>query len=921
MMRAVGGWDAMTQLEAARSLSKRQHDSDDLRDALTVLMGTFMEELLEQNMVQHQHIDISGSVTGGNIVIGGYQIVAGDLIIQYITQQKIRACPTAPKPPAHFAGRLDELNRLKEVLGQGQSVAITGIQGVGGIGKTALSLQLASEMSEFSAVLWASLGPNPNTGNQLIEWARHADPDFDPGQDDIDMLANRVQALLTNLIQEQCPGRVLVILDDIWEGDSVRTARALQKAAPVNSVSLITTRSQLVVAQLRSTRLELQPMMPADSLQMLRNLLSDYPDIPDDTLLELAEVVGYHPLAMELAAGQVTLLERPTTEITDQIERYRGGIPAGSPFRDIGLELGKDREDNLEVVLAFSYDSLTEIEQSQFRALGVLAYNAPFDSEICNTIWETESKTILDNLRHRALLSIAEKEGWYQQHVLLRSYARALLSQFGEVIDINNRYINYVNLHALRFDELPLEDWKTFEAMLPHIDYIGDVLLELYESQTLGNGTPLQEFAWRVMSYVAYRNFTVEEGGKRLPHGLKWLEAGLRVLESQGNKERQAAMLNSIGHIYGSFGDADKALEYYDKALPIRRLVGDRLGEAVTLNNIGYAWAALGDKHKALEYYDKALPIRQSVGDRLGEAATLNNIGFAWSTSGDYDKAIIYYHQALDIFRDVSDRLGEATTITNIGAVLSRSGENLKALEYYKQALPIFESIDDPHGQAAILANSGSTEFSLGELHKALDFYLQAQNALRLAGDRQSEATVMCNIANVHSKLGDRQSALDYHEAALSLRREIRDLAGEGHSLHSIGFAWSVLGDKQKALNYYNQALKIRRDTNDPVGETTTLINIGTIWSVLGNTQESLDSFQKALLLSESLKEYAQTARILNSIAGIYIKLGNNSIATDYCSQAISLMQKHSLLHDSAGRSLDKYQEKYEKLLQSSKAK
>jgi hypothetical protein len=206
-------------------------------------------------MVQRQHIDISGTISSGNIKGGGYQIVAGDMVIQHITQQKIRACPTAPKPPAHFAGRRDELNRLKEVLGQGQSVAITGIQGAGGIGKTALSFQLASEMSEFSAVLWASLGPNPNTGNQLIEWARHADPDFDPGQDDLDMLVSCVQALLTNLILDECPRRVLVILDDIWEGDSVRAARTLQKASQVNSVSLITTRSQRVVAQLRSTRL------------------------------------------------------------------------------------------------------------------------------------------------------------------------------------------------------------------------------------------------------------------------------------------------------------------------------------------------------------------------------------------------------------------------------------------------------------------------------------------------------------------------------------------------------------------------------------------------------------------------------------------------------------------------------------------
>lgn len=45
--------------------------------ALTALMGKFIEDLLNQNMVQHQHIDIRGSISGGNIVLGGYRLSQG----------------------------------------------------------------------------------------------------------------------------------------------------------------------------------------------------------------------------------------------------------------------------------------------------------------------------------------------------------------------------------------------------------------------------------------------------------------------------------------------------------------------------------------------------------------------------------------------------------------------------------------------------------------------------------------------------------------------------------------------------------------------------------------------------------------------------------------------------------------------------
>ena len=223
--------------------------------------------------------------------------------------------PGPPSPPGHFAGRRRELEHLKSVLEAGGNAAITGVHGMGGIGKTALALQLATELDGFGAVLWASLGAAPSVVNHLVSWARHDDPQFDAGDSPVDVLAERVNASLTALVREHCKGRVLVILDDVWEGDSVVAARTLQRAAPRGAVCLLTTRSQRVVAQLRSTALDLRPLEPDEALAMLRNLLSDLPDLTSDDLLALADVTGHHPLALELAAGQVRLLERPPLEL------------------------------------------------------------------------------------------------------------------------------------------------------------------------------------------------------------------------------------------------------------------------------------------------------------------------------------------------------------------------------------------------------------------------------------------------------------------------------------------------------------------------------------------------------------------------------------------------------------------------------
>jgi hypothetical protein len=189
-------------------------------------------QLRESASTTWRSIHIQGDVSGVNVNIGG---------TQNIHVKRHRGCPTPPKAPAHFAGRRDEIDHLKTLLRQGQNAAVTGVQGMGGIGKTALAQKLANELTEFSAVLWASVGQNPSAVDNLISWAQYADPQFVPDDQDkasSEHLAQRVQALLTNLINDECPGPVLIIFDDVWEEEGVRAVRLLQKAVPVNSVTL-----------------------------------------------------------------------------------------------------------------------------------------------------------------------------------------------------------------------------------------------------------------------------------------------------------------------------------------------------------------------------------------------------------------------------------------------------------------------------------------------------------------------------------------------------------------------------------------------------------------------------------------------------------------------------------------------------------
>jgi tetratricopeptide (TPR) repeat protein len=160
---------------------------------------------------------------------------------------------------------------------------------------------------------------------------------------------------------------------------------------------------------------------------------------------------------------------------------------------------------------------------------------------------------------------------------------------------------------------------------------------------------------------------------------LDQLQANLKAVRAAGDAAGEARILNNIGSVYSALGEHQKALEFYNQALPIRRAVGDRGGEAAILNNIAAVYSALGEKQKALDFFNQALPIGRAVGDRGGEATTLSNIGAVYSSLGEQQKALDFYNQALPVFRAVGDRGSEATILNNIGLVYDDLGEKQKS--------------------------------------------------------------------------------------------------------------------------------------------------------------------------------------------------------------------------------------------------
>ena len=228
-------------------------------------------------------------------------------------------------------------------------------------------------------------------------------------------------------------------------------------------------------------------------------------------------------------------------------------------------------------------------------------------------------------------------------------------------------------------------------------------------------------------------------------------------------------------------------------AVRTRFFQDSRQGEANSLGNLGLAYRRLGEYDRAIDFHQQSLDIKREIGYRQGEVAALNNLGLAYRRLGEYGRAINFHQQSLDIAQEIGYRQGEARTLGNLGNAYYFLGEYGRAIAFHQQWLEIAREIDDRQGEAAALGNLGNMYDALGEYGRAIAFHQQALDISQQIDDRQGEVAVLGNLGNTYDALGEYDRAIAFHQQQLDIAQEIDDRYGESISLHNLGLSFRNL--------------------------------------------------------------------------------------------------------------------------------
>ncbi len=293
-------------------------------------------------------------------------------------------------------------------------MAITAIQGMGGIGKTELSLQYAYRSLEQDhypgGVCW--LRSSQDVGIQIVSFAR-TQLDLSPP---IDLEMLQQVAYCWSHWRE---GTALLIWDDVTDYSAI-----LPYLPPRGDrfKVLLTTRLDLV-ASVRQLRLEV--LSEAAALELLRSIVSAARI--EAQLAEakaLCQWVGCLPLGLELVARY--LERKKDLSIATLLQRLQDKRLDAQALKQ--AEPGMTATLGVTAAFELSWEILSESAQQLAGLLSLFALAPiPWDLvEACLPEWEAED---LEDTRDKALLGLhllqRSDQGLYQLHQLLREFFAA----------------------------------------------------------------------------------------------------------------------------------------------------------------------------------------------------------------------------------------------------------------------------------------------------------------------------------------------------------------------------------------------------------------------------------------------------------------------------------------------------------------
>jgi tetratricopeptide (TPR) repeat protein/transcriptional regulator with XRE-family HTH domain len=748
-----------------------------------------------------------------------------------------------PAPPSAFIGRAAELADLDRV-GDTSTVVITAIDGMAGIGKTALAVHTAHRLADrypdgqlFVDLHGYTQGMAPLLpGEALDRMLRALGVAGDRIPADLDERAGLYRSRLADR-------RMLILLDNA--ATEAQVAPLLPGTA--GCLVLVTSRRRLTgLDQTHTISLDTLPL--ADAVTLFIRTLGGrrLADQPPELVAETVELCGRLPLAIRIAAAR--LRSHPSWDVSYLTHRLRD-----HQHRLAELAAGQR---SVAAALDLSYQQLTKDLQRTYRLLG-LHPGPDLDTYAAAALNHTTVARARRLLHHLLDVHLIQEPtaGRFRFHDLVRAHAASSAAQTKpeQRAGLTLLFDYYRHTAAEAMDTAyPYE-----REHRPRVASAGTPTPRLRD--------PIRAAAWldvELTNLLAAARHAAEHGW---PTHTWHLSTSLhRHLLTRGHYHdaetlhRQALTaartedgrldpLLGLGDIHRMQARYEQAADDFGRALKLARRAGHHASELKALLGLGQVHRMEGRYQQAIDTFQRALDIALATGSRAAKSDALNGLGRAHMVQCRYQAAIDCLEQALDAARAHGNHPAELSALLSLGDTRRMEGMYDQAIRCFESALAIARDHGYHTAELHALLSLGDTRRVQGRYDQATDCCERAMEIAIAKGDRPNEIFTRLVLGNIQRLYGRHEQAIDSYRWVLARSQEMDNRNWQFEAIHGIGRLEHAAGSPESALACLDQALSLATDLRQPDDQARAHEGLASAHQTLGHHELARYHYQQTL--------------------------------------------------------------------------
>jgi signal transduction histidine kinase len=265
-------------------------------------------------------------------------------------------------------------------------------------------------------------------------------------------------------------------------------------------------------------------------------------------------------------------------------------------------------------------------------------------------------------------------------------------------------------------------------------------------------------------------NSLVQANTNKCLPGLDALRMVAALARNLNDSSLSAMVHSASGVCWYSYGNYDSAIIYHNKALqyfPASQAI-PRANEYLLL---GKVFIKTGNSERALEYYQMAIPVFHHRNDIGGIARAQDLLGEIFYAQRLYEKALNTYDESYRAFLKFGSRSGQGTTMLHKGNAYYMQIKDDSAKACYEIALKCYTELGDSNGIAICYSNLSRIYLEAGKYDLATSYAHKALDAIRPGNYIAIEAGTYQQLGDIYGEVGKFDLAVMYVQKGLDAAR------------------------------------------------------------------------------------------------------------------------------------------------------